>query len=87
MKTMSVLEIDQHWPEARNALMADSGIVVTRDGEAIGKLVPLETAEERPRKRFDAEEHRKWMEEVWGDAEPFNSTPSLMESREERRWP
>lgn len=83
---MSVLEIDQHWPAAREALKADSGIVVTRDGEVIGRLVPLEMEEEPPSKQFDAEEHRKWMEEAWGDAEPFDSTPALMESREERRF-
>lgn len=81
---MSVLEIDQHWPEARNALMADSGIVVTRDGEAIGKLVPLETPKEQPRKRFDAEAHKKWLNEFWGE-ETFDSLPGLLADREDRK--
>ncbi len=87
MKTMSLLEIDQHWPEAQKELKSGCGIVVTRDGETVGRLVPMEVEEEKPRKRFDPEEHRRWMEEMWGDSEPFDSTPALMESREERRRP
>lgn len=81
---MSVLEIDQHWPEAREALKADSGIVVTRDGETIGKLVPLKTEGEQPRKKFDAEEQIKWLNDFWGD-ETFDSLPDLLADREDRK--
>jgi antitoxin (DNA-binding transcriptional repressor) of toxin-antitoxin stability system len=83
MKTMSVLEIDLHWAEAKKALMADRGILVTRDGEAVGRLIPMEP-EEDTRQCFDPEAHRRWSEEVWGDAERSDSPPALMESREER---
>lgn len=84
MKTMSVLEIDEHWQEACEALKADSGILVTRDGEMIGKLVPLEKLEELPRKRFDPEELRKWRKETFGDSVTFDTLSSLMEDREAR---
>jgi antitoxin (DNA-binding transcriptional repressor) of toxin-antitoxin stability system len=82
MKTMSVLEIDQHWPEAREALKADSGILVTRDGKAIGRLIPIEP-EEDTRPRFDPEKNRLRRKKLWGD-ETFDSLTPLMESREER---
>ncbi|NQX01838.1 hypothetical protein HQ447_14375 [bacterium] len=84
MKTMSLLEIDQHWPEAQKVLKSGCGIVVTRDGETVGRLVPMEVEEEKPRKRFDAEEHRRWMEEMWG-GETFDTLTPLMESREDRK--
>jgi antitoxin (DNA-binding transcriptional repressor) of toxin-antitoxin stability system len=82
MKTMSVLEIDQHWSEARRALEADRGIVVTRDGEAVGRLIPLEP-EEDTRPRFDPEKNRRRREKLWG-GKTFDSLTPLMESREER---
>jgi antitoxin (DNA-binding transcriptional repressor) of toxin-antitoxin stability system len=82
MKTMSVLEIDQHWAEAKKALKADRGIVVTRDGEAVGRLIPIEP-EEDTRPQFDPEKNRLRREKLWGD-ETFDSLTPLMESREER---
>jgi len=86
MKTMSVLEIDQHWREAEKALKSAGEIMVTRDGETIGRLVAVEeTGEETPRKRFDPEENRKRRESLMEGLEPFSSTPFLMESREERK--
>jgi len=86
MKTMSVLEIDQHWREAEKALKSAGEILVTRDGETIGRLVAVEeTGEETPRKRFDPEENRKRRESLMEGLEPFSSTPFLMESREEQK--
>jgi hypothetical protein len=86
MKMMSVLEVDQHWEVARKALKADKGIVVTRDGEVVGHLIPADVdAMEVPRKRFDPEENRKRRESLMEGLEPFNSTPALMESREDRK--
>jgi hypothetical protein len=86
MKTMSVLEIDQHWPEAEKVLESAGEILVTRDGETIGRLLPAnaEVKKEVPRKRFDPEEHLRWMKEMWGD-ETFDTLTPLMESREERK--
>jgi len=83
MKTMSVLEIDQHWPEAEKALKTVGEILVTRDGETIGRLLPVEEVAAPPRKRFDVEEHRRWMKETWGD-ETFDTLTPLMEDREDR---
>ena len=82
---MSVLEIDQHWPQAEKVLKSAGEILVTRDGETIGRLVAIGGREKEPqRKRFDPEENRKRRESLMEGLEPFNSTPSLMDSREER---
>lgn len=80
---MSVLEIDQHWPAAREALKADAGIVVTKDGEAIGRLVPLEM-EEDTRPRFDPEKNRKRREKLWGKEDVTDTLSGLLDDREDR---
>lgn len=84
MKTMSVLEIDQHWPEAREALRVDAGIVVTRDGETIGRLTPIEP-EEDTRPRFDPEKNRLRREKLWGKGVVIDTLSGLLEDREDRK--
>lgn len=81
MKTMTVRDVRQKWPEAERSLVIEGEIVITRDGKPVARLLPVEA--EPPRKRFDAEEHRRWMKEMWGD-ETFDTLTPLMESREER---
>ena len=81
MKKMTVRDVRQKWPEAERSLVLEGEIVITRDGKAVARLLPVE--EESPRKRFDAEEHRRWMKEMWGD-ETFDTLTPLMEGREER---
>ena len=83
------MELDvvwQCWPETERLLAAEGAIVITRDGKPVARLLPLEVEEEvveQPRKRFDPEEHRRWLEEMWGD-ETFDTLTTLLESREER---
>lgn len=81
MKTMTVRDVRQKWPEAERSLVIEGEIVITRDGKPVARLLPVE--EEMPRKRFDAEEHRHWMKEMWGD-DTFDTLTPLMEGREER---
>jgi len=82
MKTMTVRDVRQKWPEAERSLAAEGEIVITRDGKPVARLLPVE--EQAPRKRFDPVEHRKWLEDMWGD-ETFDSLTPLMEDREERK--
>ncbi|MGL4401148.1 MAG: type II toxin-antitoxin system Phd/YefM family antitoxin [Luteolibacter sp.] len=83
MKTMTVRDIRQKWPEAERSLSEEGEIVITRDGKPVARLLPLVEEVVAPRKRFDPEEHIRWLKEEWGD-ETFDSLTPLMESREER---
>mgnify|MGYP000013170796 CR=1 FL=1 len=83
MKIMTIRDIRQHWPEAEKALATEPEILITRDGKPVARLLPI-TEEEMPRKRFDPEENRRWMDEVWGD-EKFDSLTPLLEDREDRK--
>jgi len=82
MKTITVRDVRQRWPEAERSLAIEGEITITRDGKPVARLLPVEE-ELKPRKKFDPEEHRRWREEVWGDM-TFDTLTPLMESREER---
>lgn len=83
MKTITVRDVRQRWPEAERSLAVEGEIVITRDGKPVARLLPME-AEVDNRPRFDPEEHRRWMKETWGDETTDTLTP-LMESREDRK--
>jgi antitoxin (DNA-binding transcriptional repressor) of toxin-antitoxin stability system len=74
MKTMTIRDIRQRWPEAEKALATESEILVTRDGKPVARLLPI-VQEEAPRKRFDPEEQRRLRQEVWGDKHFDSLTP------------
>ena len=85
MKTMSVLELDQHWEVAEKTLKEEREIVVTRDGEAVARLVPMEVEDAVPRKKFDPEENRKRREELWGKGVVIDTLSGLQEDRDDRK--
>ncbi len=66
MKTITIRELRQQWPKAEKALELEHELTITRDGKPVAKLVRL-TQPEIKRKRWDPEEHRRWMKKVWGN--------------------
>jgi antitoxin (DNA-binding transcriptional repressor) of toxin-antitoxin stability system len=81
MKTMTEGDVREHWGETLASLATEKEVLITSGDRVVARLVAEEA--ETPRKRFDPEEHRKWMEEVWGD-ETFDSLPGLLADREDR---
>ena len=65
MKTITIRDLRQRWPEAEKALQVESEIIITRDSKPVAKLVRL-ALEQDERPRWDPEEHRKWQEKVFG---------------------
>ncbi|MEW6365952.1 MAG: hypothetical protein AB1714_15085 [Acidobacteriota bacterium] len=65
MKMMSVRDLRQRWPAAEKALAAEGEIVVTRDSKPVARILPFKLRDSRPRKRFDAETHLRWMARFW----------------------
>ena len=65
MKTMTVRDIRQRWPEAERALAVEKEIIITRDGEPVARLTPI-VPEKRPRKRFDPAEQKRRREAIFG---------------------
>ena len=65
MKTLSVRDLRQRWPEAEALLRTEREIVITRDSKPVAKLVRF-IAPKKPRKRFDPVAHAKWQHKVSG---------------------
>jgi antitoxin (DNA-binding transcriptional repressor) of toxin-antitoxin stability system len=65
MKTISIRDLRQKWPEAESRLQAEGEIIITRDAKPVAKLVRyVEPA--KPRKRFDPVAHAKWQKKMNG---------------------
>ena len=65
MKTITIRDLRQRWPEAEAALLVEEEIIITRDSKPVAKLVRV--VETNPkRKRWTSQEHRKWIRKVYG---------------------
>ena len=65
MKTMSVRDIRQNWPEAERALREEGEIIVTRDSKPVARIVPIAGAVIRTRSRFDSTALARWRTRFW----------------------
>lgn len=83
MKTISIRDLRQRWPEAEAALEIEQEILITRDSRPVAKLVRV-TPPKAKRKRWDPEAHRKWMKKVWGDQIFPDSSAKISAAREDR---
>ena len=92
MISVSVSELNAHWREAQKALATEQEVILTRDGEPVGRLLPLAkpipVAENKTaRKRFSPAAHRKWQESVFGKGVVVNWVDEFMEKgREDREF-
>ena len=65
MKTISVRDLRQRWPEAEARLQLEKEIVITRDAKPVAKLVRIDERS-KPRKRFDPAAHARWQRRIAG---------------------
>jgi antitoxin (DNA-binding transcriptional repressor) of toxin-antitoxin stability system len=66
MKTITIRDLRQHWPDAEAALEVEDEILITRDSKPVAKLVRFVPPQTR-RRRWNPEEHRKWIKKVFGN--------------------
>jgi antitoxin (DNA-binding transcriptional repressor) of toxin-antitoxin stability system len=59
VKTISVRDLRQKWPEAERALKIESEILITRDGMPVARLTRYEDRAKK-RRRFDPKRHGEW---------------------------
>jgi antitoxin (DNA-binding transcriptional repressor) of toxin-antitoxin stability system len=84
MKTITIRDLRQRWPEAEAALQTEHEILITRDSKPVAKLVRI-VAEGPRRSRWDPEEHARWQRKVSG-GKPSRSDASLAAARAERAF-
>jgi len=78
VKTITIRDLRQRWPEAEAALQMEDEILITRDSKPVAKLVRI--VERTPkRKRWSPEEHKKWIRKVYGN-KVFPSTDAQLTS-------
>ena len=65
MRTITIRDLRQRWPEAEAALEVEEEILITRDSKPVAKLVRV-AAERTKRPRWNAEEHARWQKKVSG---------------------
>jgi len=65
MKTVTVRDLRQRWPETEKALAVEHEIIITRDGQPVAKLSRI-VPETKPRKRFDPVAHGEWQRKMSG---------------------
>jgi antitoxin (DNA-binding transcriptional repressor) of toxin-antitoxin stability system len=82
VKTISIRDLRQRWPEAEAALQSEHEILVTRDSKPVAKLV-LFSPSAAKRQRWNAGEHARWQKKVCG-GRISSSDRALAESRADR---
>lgn len=83
MKTVTIRDLRQRWPETEKALQVEHEILITRDGEPVAKLQRILPAD-KPRKRFDPVAHRKWQLKMSGGKVTRWVEEGLLKERDER---
>lgn len=84
MKTITIRDLRQRWPEAEAALKIEDEILITRDSKPVARLVRI-VPEKTKRKRWDPKKHRRWLEKFWGKKKVRLVDKYLQADREERK--
>lgn len=84
MKTITIRDLRQRWPEAEAALQVEDEILITRDSQPVAKLVRVSTAAPK-RLRWNVAEHARWQRKVAG-GKVWRSDAALAAARAERTF-
>jgi antitoxin (DNA-binding transcriptional repressor) of toxin-antitoxin stability system len=82
VKTISIRDLRQRWPEAEAALELEEEILITRDSKPVAKLVRV-VPEAKKRPRWDPEAHARWQRKVSG-GKISRSDEALAQGRADR---
>jgi antitoxin (DNA-binding transcriptional repressor) of toxin-antitoxin stability system len=83
VKTITIRDLRQRWPEAEAALGVEHEILITRDSKPVAKLVRV--APEKPRtKRWNPQAHMRWLNQMWGSKPVRLVDKHLLADREDR---
>lgn len=83
MKTVTVRDVRQRWPETERALQEEHEIVITRDSKPVAKLVRY-SEPGKARTRFDPVAHGKWQRRMSGGKLTRWVDEGLLRERDER---
>jgi antitoxin (DNA-binding transcriptional repressor) of toxin-antitoxin stability system len=84
VKTITVRDLRQRWPEAEALLQVEKEIIITRDAKPVAKLVRI-VERPKPRKRFDPAAHARWQRRIAGGKVSRWVDRAVREARADRR--
>ena len=84
MKTITVRDLRQRWPQAEALLQVEKEILITRDAKPVAKLVRV-TEQPKPQKRFDPASHGRWQKKMARGKVSRWVDRALTNAREDRR--
>lgn len=84
MKTITIRDLRQHWPETERTLQVENELIVTRDGEPVARLVRV-VPEKQKRKRWNPEEHAARIKKIFGNKVFPSIDQELAEARADRK--
>jgi antitoxin (DNA-binding transcriptional repressor) of toxin-antitoxin stability system len=84
VRTITIRDLRQRWPEAEAALKVEGEILITRDSKPVAKLVRV-IQEESKRQRWNPEEHKKWLKKIWGNQPVALVDKYLRAGRQDRK--
>jgi antitoxin (DNA-binding transcriptional repressor) of toxin-antitoxin stability system len=82
MKTITIRDLRQRWPETEAALKVENEILITRDSKPVAKLVYV-SSDDSPCQRWDPVENARWQKKV-AAGKISRSDAALAESRADR---
>jgi antitoxin (DNA-binding transcriptional repressor) of toxin-antitoxin stability system len=83
MKTVTVRDLRQRWPETERVLQKEHEILITRDSRPVAMLVRY-VEPKKPRKRFDPVSHGRWQQKLSGGRMTRWVDDGLLAERDER---
>ena len=84
MKTITIRDLRQRWPETEAALQVEDEILITRDSKPVAKLVRLIQPETK-RKRWNPEAHAARIKKILGNKVFPSIDKELAEARADRK--
>ena len=84
MKTITIRDLRQRWPETEAALKVEHEILITRDSKPVARLVQV-VPEEPRRKRWNPEEHAARIKKILGNKVFPSMDKALAEARADRK--
>jgi len=84
MKTITIRDLRQRWPETEAALQVEDEIIITRDSKPVAKLVRFVPPKTK-RKRWNPEQHAARIKKIFGDKVFPSIDQELAEARADRK--
>jgi antitoxin (DNA-binding transcriptional repressor) of toxin-antitoxin stability system len=84
MKTITIRDLRQRWPEAEAALQVEDEILITRDSKPVARLVRFVPPKTK-RQRWDPVKHAARIRKIFGNKVFPSIDQELSEARADRK--